>query len=309
MRRVAAALSGLLVLAGCAGSAATPRAAPSTSTTEPLAAVPVVASPLRVSLDAASTAAQSRWDSFDLGGHRVLVLVPTEAQGTPTRPLPVVVLLHGEPGRYVDWVRGGNVDVQFDALLASGRLPPALLVMPDLFGADPHAAPGCPADTETFVVRDLLADIDRRYRTNGQYAIGGVSDGGGCAVLWATRHPDVFRAAFALVGYFRELPASSNGVAVLLEDGADDTASRRDSDAAAAALGTSVVLTPGDDHGWTHWRTDLGIALPFVVRHLRDSWPLRVTPPADVAHVAAPLAVPDGFARLLPPPTELRAPS
>jgi S-formylglutathione hydrolase FrmB len=115
------------------------------------------------------------------------------------RQYPVLYLLHGAGGDERSWMERGQIEEKADSLIASGAIPPAIIVMP-----------GCPAcwwvdgakdKAETAFWFDLVPMIDRRYRTieaRGGRVIAGLSAGGYGAVRFALRYPDRIAAAAAL---------------------------------------------------------------------------------------------------------------
>jgi enterochelin esterase-like enzyme len=128
---------------------------------------------------------------------------------------PVVYLLHGSPGQARDWYAGGKINRVADHLIASCRLAPTILVLPDGNG-------GLGRDSEyidrwdgrerddAYIARDVVGYVDRHLRTrpNPRYrALLGLSEGGYGAANLVVRHPDVFGAAVAIAGYFRASPA------------------------------------------------------------------------------------------------------
>jgi S-formylglutathione hydrolase FrmB len=118
------------------------------------------------------------------------------------RRYPVLYLLHGGTGSWVDWTEQGDAE----ALTAAG--PEMIVVMPD-GGPDGnyvdwynHGAGGPPM-WETFHIRQLLPWIDANLRTiptRAQRAIAGLSMGGAGASHYAARHPDLFSAMAAWSG-------------------------------------------------------------------------------------------------------------
>jgi len=150
-----------------------------------------------------------------LGGRRqeAYVYLPSGYAQHPRRRYPVLYLLHGFPGRplaFIDTVQMGVVD---DALTASGRAQPLILVMP--FGStgtftDEEWVNGvAPGNAwATFVSRDLVRYVDahfRTLRTRAGRAIGGLSEGGYGAVNIALQNPEEFRVVESWSGY--EQPA------------------------------------------------------------------------------------------------------
>jgi S-formylglutathione hydrolase FrmB len=157
------------------------------------------------------TAARFYLASPALGGRRqpVDVYLPPGYARHPRRRYPVVYLLHGVPGRpgaFLATVRMGVVE---DELVALHRAQPVILVMP--FGStgsftDEEWANGIGKHEgwETFVARDLVGAIDRRYRTiraQSARAIGGLSEGGYGAINIALHHPREFGVVESWSGY------------------------------------------------------------------------------------------------------------
>jgi enterochelin esterase-like enzyme len=145
-----------------------------------------------------------------LGGRRqpVDVYLPPGYAGSGRR-YPALYLLHGFPGRpgaFLQTVRAGIVE---DILLARHKIRPLILVMP--FGStgtftDKEWANGIGANEawETFVARDLVRAIDRRYRTiprGSARALGGLSEGAYGALNIGLHHPGEFRVLESWSGY------------------------------------------------------------------------------------------------------------
>jgi enterochelin esterase-like enzyme len=112
---------------------------------------------------------------------------------------PVLYLLHGAGGDERIWAERGHIKEKADRLIATGAIPPTIIVMP-----------GCPAcwwvdgakeRAETAFWSDFVPMIDMRYRTietRGGRLIAGLSAGGYGAVKFALRYPDRIAAAAAL---------------------------------------------------------------------------------------------------------------
>jgi enterochelin esterase-like enzyme len=149
--------------------------------------------------------------SAAIGGRRQLVDVylPPGYRSHPGRRYPVMYLLHGAPGRpdaFIDTVRMGVVE---DELVALHRARPMILVMP--FGStgtftDEEWANGIgrASGWETFLARDVVRAIDRRYRTiptGRDRVLAGLSEGGYGAVNIAIHHPGEFATVESWSGY------------------------------------------------------------------------------------------------------------
>lgn len=142
--------------------------------------------------------------SPDQAGSRAVVLLTPLVE--PSRPLPVLYLLHGLPGRPDD-LCDDEVAARLSRAVARGA-PPFLIACPD------GSMPGDPdtewADTadgrarlETFVTGPLISAVEGDApRGRGERAIGGFSMGGYAAAALALRHPDLYGQVIALSGYF-----------------------------------------------------------------------------------------------------------
>jgi enterochelin esterase-like enzyme len=151
--------------------------------------------------------------SAALGGRSqpVDVYLPPGYAAHPHRRYGVMYLLHGVPGRpgaFLETVRMGVVE---DELVALHRARPLILVMP--FGStgsftDEEWANGIGrhAGWETFVSRDLVRAIDRRFRTvpSARWrALAGLSEGGYGALNIGLHEPREFGVLESWSGYAR----------------------------------------------------------------------------------------------------------
>ena len=112
---------------------------------------------------------------------------------------PVLYLLHGAGGDERSWAERGHIREKADQLIASGAIPPAIIVMP-----------GCPAcwwvdgtkdNAETAFWSDFVPAIDMTYRSIDSRSgrlVAGLSMGGYGAVRYALRYPDRIAAVAAL---------------------------------------------------------------------------------------------------------------
>lgn len=131
------------------------------------------------------------------------VYLPPAYQSSPRPALPVLVLFSGQPGSPADWLTGGALRSRLDGFAAQhAGVAPVVVVV------DPNGSPSgntlCLdsriAQVDTFLARDVPDWINRTLDVDpdpGQWAAGGFSFGGTCAVQMATRHPDIYSAALA----------------------------------------------------------------------------------------------------------------
>jgi enterochelin esterase-like enzyme len=246
--------------------------------------------------------------SAALGGRRqpVDVYLPPGYATDPRRRYPVLYLLHGVPGRpgaFLQTVRAGVVE---DDLVARGLLQPMILVMP--FGStgsftDEEWADGVRrhAGWASFVARDLVRAVDRRYRTiphGWARGLGGLSEGGYGALNIGFQHPGEFRVLESWSGYERAFDIGSifghrkallransplfrvaqvaprlrrTGTFVWFYTGSDDRLLPQNRAFArklgAARLPHRFFVVRGG-HNWALWRDEAGPALEAFSRRL-----------------------------------------
>lgn len=153
--------------------------------------------------------------SSALGGQKkaFLVYLPPSynTAQAQTKRYPTLYLLHGSPGSASDWLTGGKAGQSADTLIALGRIPELILILPDGNGRPGQTSEwGNSFDhrqnIETYVAHDLVKYVDAKYRTladAAHRAIGGLSMGGFGAMNIAIHHPDVFGYVISLGGYYR----------------------------------------------------------------------------------------------------------
>jgi putative tributyrin esterase len=150
----------------------------------------------------ARAAERQRDDSFEsrsLGrSMRYRVLLPAGYAGS-LRRFPVLYLLHGLDGSYSDWTTRTN-------LADFTRALPFIVVMPDADNSwYTNSASDAAARYEDYVLVDLPADVDAKYRTNRSRngrAIAGLSMGGYAAIKMALKRPTLFAVAGSFSGAF-----------------------------------------------------------------------------------------------------------
>jgi enterochelin esterase family protein len=134
---------------------------------------------------------------------------------------PVLYLLHGGGGDEDAWLSNGRLAQILDNLIASGRIRPMIVVMPN-----GNATQSASADYMTVteptgsfldmafadsLVTDLVPFIDRTYRTlaDGDHrAISGLSMGGAHAVWAAFHHIDQFAWVDSMSGGYMIIPGA-----------------------------------------------------------------------------------------------------
>jgi enterochelin esterase-like enzyme len=251
------------------------------------------------------TATSFTLPSRALGGRRQLVDVylPPGYASHPTRRYPVMVLLHGAPGRPAAFLQTVRIGVVEDVLLARRRMPPFILVMP--FGStgtytDEEWANGVGAHQawETFVSRDVIRAVAARFRTIPSWrarAIAGLSEGGYGALNIGLHHPREFRVIESWSGYenadpihrvfggsperlLRNSPSASIAAAAPIF--------RRDNTYVWFYTGAKDPLR-GQNVAFAHTLTRLGVRHRLIVVHGGHDWSLWRGQAADALLAAA----------------------
>lgn len=135
--------------------------------------------------------------------------LPPGFAAAATARYPVVYLLHGRGDKMTAWT---TIKPELDALIAAGRIPPVIAIMPDApssrragYYIDSQfvGAAGLPAGeaVETAFTVDLVTHVDATYPTKTDRLsriVAGYSMGGYGAMRYALVHPELFGAALVL---------------------------------------------------------------------------------------------------------------
>ena len=135
---------------------------------------------------------------------------------------PVLYLLHGAGGDEDAWTSNGRAPQIFDNLIASGRMKPMIVVMPNGNAGQSASqdyvtrpAAATPMDAMAFpesIVSDLIPFVDRTYRTRpdrDNRAIAGLSMGGGHTFYTAFHHLDHFAWVTGMSGAYHIVPGAA----------------------------------------------------------------------------------------------------
>ncbi|MEI4271458.1 alpha/beta hydrolase-fold protein [Klenkia sp. LSe6-5] len=150
------------------------------------------------------------------------VTIPATTSGFPARPawvylppayltadrpaLPVWIMLGGQPGSPRDWVDGGQIAQRLDAWADAHHGLAPVVVMPDDLGGEasnPLCTDSPLGNADTYLSVDVPAWVAAHLQVDtdhADWAVGGFSYGGTCALQLATNHPDLFPTAFIASG-------------------------------------------------------------------------------------------------------------
>lgn len=113
------------------------------------------------------------------------------------RAYPVVYLLHGYTDDETGWTQFGEVKRLVDKGIASGEIPPMIIIMPDAkvtWYLNDHKGT---ERWEDMFVQELIPTMEKKYRIRPKKeyrAISGLSMGGYGALRLSLTHPDLFAA-------------------------------------------------------------------------------------------------------------------
>lgn len=159
----------------------------------------------------------------------VSVYLPAGYADDDARRYPVVYFLHGFTDSEANWFgRSGDHWIHLPSVLdrafAESGAVPMIVVMPNAFTTfegSYYTASITNGDWETFVADELVAEIDRRYRTLASRSgrgLAGHSMGGYGAVRFGMKRPDVFSSIYAMsaccLDLFDSLEASTAAEAI-----------------------------------------------------------------------------------------------
>jgi enterochelin esterase-like enzyme len=156
-------------------------------------------------------------------GPAYVYLPPAYLASTPAH-VPVLILIHGDPGGPQDWITGGRLPEMMDAYAAGHEGLAPVVVLPDA-AASTGPTPSLCLDSNYGNASTYLAvDVPDWVRTTlgagtedaRSWAVGGFSYGGTCSLTLATGHPDVYPTFLDISG--EDEPTIEAGQDTLISD-------------------------------------------------------------------------------------------
>lgn len=140
---------------------------------------------------------------------KVLVWLPRGYNPAAHRRYPVIMALHGFPGRPSSNLKYVQLNTALDKLTAEHKIAPSILVMPQINTPETYDTeclniPGGP-QIETWLSQDVPDWVVTHFRASTErsaWATFGYSFGGYCSAFLGIRHPGTFGASIVLQGYF-----------------------------------------------------------------------------------------------------------
>lgn len=207
----------------------------------------------------------------------VSIYLPPSYSTDPDRRFPVVYLLHGYTGTDLSYFGDGarRLHVIAERVFASGTAREMILVMPNAmnaYGGSMYGNSATTGDWETFIAEDLVAYMDRNYRTiptRAARGLGGHSMGGYGTLRIGMKRPDVFSALYALSscclneGTVRPGRSSEPSAAELVKS-IDEVRGRRGGAAGTLARAASWAPNPENPPLYLDLPTKSGQVVPEV---------------------------------------------
>jgi S-formylglutathione hydrolase len=134
----------------------------------------------------------------------VFVYLPPSYQSSKNQRYPVVYLLHGYGLNAERWVPFIGLPALADKDIAAGSAKEMIMVSPDAFNkynGSMYSSSPTNGDWETFLTKELVAYIDKNYRTlatRESRGLAGHSMGGYGTWRLAMKNPDVFSSIYAM---------------------------------------------------------------------------------------------------------------
>jgi len=117
------------------------------------------------------------------------------------RAYPVTYLLHGYGDADDGWIQFGEINRLADEGIATGKMPPMIIVTPDGFTSFYINSADGTMNYEDFFIKELIPHIEKTYKVKAERkyrGIAGLSMGGYGALIYALKYPNLFTAAAPL---------------------------------------------------------------------------------------------------------------
>lgn len=132
------------------------------------------------------------------------VYLPKNYQENTGKSYPVLYLLHGGGGSHTDWPQKGSLAGVANQLIESNEATEMIIVCPEAGKTFMNYFNNPEWRYEDYFFQELIPYIESNYRViadKKHRAIAGLSMGGGGTFVYASHHPEMFCAAYAMSAY------------------------------------------------------------------------------------------------------------
>jgi len=135
-----------------------------------------------------------------------VIYVPPAAHVVNPKPVPVLVMLSGQPGNPSDILTSGKINELMDNYARHHDGVAPLVVIPDQLGSpevNPMCVDGARGNSETYLSVDVPSWIRAHFSvvsSPAAWTIGGFSQGGTCSIQLGAGHADVYGNILDIAG-------------------------------------------------------------------------------------------------------------
>ncbi len=239
------------------------------------------------------------------------VYLPKSYNSETNKKYPVLYLLHGGGGSHTDWPKQGSLEGAANQLIDSKEACEMIIICPEAGKTFMNYFNNPDWRYEDYFFQELIPFVESNYRVfadKKHRAIAGLSMGGQGTIVYASHHPELFCAAYAMSGYLysMNLPFINPNDPVMLKMQKlveDNNCIKYLQNASAEKVQNlktvSWFIDCGDDdftfplnmeyvaemqnqqipyqlrvrdggHTWEYWHSALYIALPFITDCFRE---------------------------------------
>ena len=240
------------------------------------------------------------------------IYLPAGYEKNSEKEYPILYLLHGGGGSHKDWPERGHVGDVVNQLIASKEAAEMIIVCPEAGKTFMNYFNSPDWRYEDYFFEEMIPFIESNYRviTDKRHrAIAGLSMGGQGTIVYASHHPELFCAAYAMSAYLysMDLPfidpddpamrklqnlVEENNCIKYLENASDDKIEDLKTVAWFIDCGDDDFTFPlnmeyvaemqnrlipyqlrvrDGGHTWEYWHSALYIALPFLSDIIREN--------------------------------------
>jgi enterochelin esterase-like enzyme len=195
---------------------------------------------------------------------------------TSTNSFPVLYLLHGMWGSYLDWPENGMSNITNYAI-RSKSAKPMVIVMPD--GLDAFYCNNYNGGTllyEDFLIEEFFPYIESTYKiktSRGSRAIAGLSMGGYGASFHAFKRPEMFSSCYSMSGALA-MGETAPDLQVIINGLSPEQLARLP--AYTMEVGTEDYLVYSSNVSFDAFLEGKGISHTFIARAGSHDWPFWI---------------------------------